>query len=281
MIKQEQKTFKDRNLLLFFVITYAFSWLFWIPDALITNGIFLPSIITTFLSSPYNPAAFGPLIAALFLTYIKHGINGIIDLLKRGVSLQFKKIWLIPILLLFPFIYGTALLLTQASGWMMLDYTNLSNPTVIPIAFIYILLLGGPLQEEFGWRGYALDRLNKRFHAVTSSIILGICWALWHLPAAFSNKLIVNPKFFWLYTIQIVLVSILFTWIYQNTKRSILSVLLFHTMNNLFIWLILPDMKMPLGFIIYSILLLFITDIVIILIWGAKKLTHKEKKYCT
>jgi hypothetical protein len=272
MIKQ--KMFKNQNIWLFFVITYAFSWLFWIPDALIANGVQLPSIIVNFLSSPFNPAAFGPLVAALFLIYSRKGIRGVTTLLKRGASLQFKKIWLIPIFLLLPLIYSSAILLAKAFGWMTLDFTNLSNPVAFPFAFIYILLLGGPLQEEFGWRGYALDRLEERFNALISSIVLGLFWAFWHLPAVFSNKLIVNAEFFWLFTIQIVLISIIFTWIYNNTERSILSVLILHTMNNFFIWLMLPTMKMPLGFLVFSILMIFIVDMIILSVWGTKKMVR-------
>ncbi len=272
MSEQGQNNFEIRSLWLFFAITYAFSWMFWIPDALIANGVSMPSALVKLLSSPFNPAAFGPLVAALLLTSLKDGISGVINFLKRGVDFKFKKIWLIPIFILMPVIYGSAILLAQASGWMTLNLTNLSKPEVLPIAFVFILFLGGPLQEEFGWRGYALDRLQTRFNALISSIILGIFWALWHLPAVFSNRLIVAPKLFWIYAIQIVLTSILFTWIYNNTGRSILSVLLLHTMNNLSIYLVLPNMKMTLGVSIYTIFMLIIIVIIILSIWGTKNL---------
>jgi len=265
----------DRNLWLFFIIAYAFSWLFWIPDALAANGVPIPSAVVGFLASPFNPAAFGPLVAALLLTFRNERLVGVINLLKRGLDFRFKKVWLVPIFVLPPLLYGGAVLLATLSGWAKLDLTNPSNPVGIPIAFVFILFLGGPFQEEFGWRGYALDRLQARFTALTSSIVLGALWILWHLPAVFSNRLIVEPQLFWALVILVVLWSILFTWIYNNTGRSILSVLLFHTMNNLSIYVMIPSMKLSPAIIGYSILLSLIAVAIVLSIWGAKNLSRQ------
>jgi len=277
----KQNKFEKRSLWLFFAITYVFSWLFWIPDALMANGVPMPPAFAEFLSSPFNPAAFGPLVAALFLTCLENGIGGVIALLKRGINFHFQKVWLIPIFALLPLIYGSAALLAQASGWMMLDFTNFSIPVIWPMAFVSILFLGGPLEEEFGWRGYALDRLQERFNALTSSIVLGIFWALWHLPAAFAHKLMVGPELFWIFTIQIVLTSVLFTWIYNNTGKSIFTVLFLHTMNNFTHWLVIPSMKMTLGIGVCSILVLAIAVTIILILWGPKKLVREKQMKTT
>jgi hypothetical protein len=77
--------------------------LFWIPQALVSKGLlFIPLIFADFLFSPFNPAAFGPLIAAFFLTYLNGGRGGVKNLLKRGVDYKFRKIWFVPIFFLFP-----------------------------------------------------------------------------------------------------------------------------------------------------------------------------------
>jgi uncharacterized protein len=261
-------TTQKQDLWLFFAIAYAFSWLFWIPDALARNGVPIPSAIVEFLASPFNPAAFGPLVAAIVLTFRKERLVGVINLLKRGLDFRFKKVWLVPIFGLPLLVNGGAVLLATLSGWAKLDLANLSNPIDLPIIFVYILFLAGPFEEEFGWRGYALDRLQARFNALTSSIILGVFWTMWHLPAVFSNRLPVEPQLFWVWGILIVLWSILFTWIYNNTGRSILSVLLFHTMHNFSTYLMNPTMKLSPAIIGYSILLSLVAVAIVLRIQG-------------
>ena len=133
-------------------------------------------------------APFGPTIAAFLLTYINEGRNGAKELLKRGLDFRFRKIWLIPIFLLMPAIVGFSLLLAVLIGEPVPEIAVLSQPWVIIPAFFYILFLGGPLQEEFGWRGYALDRLQINYNALVSSVILGFIWGLWHLPLFFMPR---------------------------------------------------------------------------------------------
>jgi membrane protease YdiL (CAAX protease family) len=97
-------------------------------------------------------------------------------LLKRGLDFSFRKIWLFPIFLLMPSIVGLSLLLAIIGGEPAPEITALSQPWIVIPAFFYILLLGGPVEEEFGWRGYALDRLQRNFNALLSSIIIGFIW---------------------------------------------------------------------------------------------------------
>ena len=163
---------QDHNLLLFFLIAFAWSWLFWLP-AVIWNLNLLLSVVAS-----------GPSIAAFMLTYMSEGKNGVKNLLRRAIDFKFRKVWLIPMFLLIPAITGGALLMAiltigQSPELGILFY----QPWLIPLAFIFMLLVAGSVQEEFGWRGYALDRLQKRLNnALISSLILGAIWGFWHLP---------------------------------------------------------------------------------------------------
>lgn len=267
---------ENRNLILYFVIAFAFSWLFWIPLALAENGVPLPEGLVTFLKSPFSLGAWGPFVAAFLLTGINEKWAGVKFLLKRGVDLRFKKIWLLAIFFLPILIYSGGILLSVATGKTALDTAVLTNPPILIIGFLMVLLTGGPLQEEFGWRGYALDRLQARHNALVSSIILGLLWWLWHLPLALiPGKFMVNglPLFFML-AVVIVLMTVLFTWIYNNTGRSLLAALLFHTALNWGIWAVLPTMKVTGEMILYWSIGLAVAAAIVVAVFGAKRLSR-------
>lgn len=266
---------ENRNLLLYFLIAFTFSWIFWIPQSLISNSLLsVPSIIADFLLGPFNPAAFGPLISAFSLTYLNEGAKGIKDLLKRGVDYKFKKVWFIPILLLFPALTGGALLLAIISGEAMPSLSVLSDPLLIAIGFVYIFFLGGPFQEEWGWRGYALDRLQAKWNALASSLMLGIAWGLWHLPLFFISGTIQSQTPIWGFVILIICGTILFTWVYNNTGGSILAAMLFHTMNNLSFFMF-PTLETKLGGLYLLTLNVAITAI-ILAIYGHKTMVRSR-----
>jgi uncharacterized protein len=74
------------------------------------------------------------------------------------------------------------------------------------------------IREEFGWRGYMLPRLQSRWSALTSSLILGVFGA----PAHLANWLMppgdpIRTASFWAFAVQMILTSCIFTWIFNNT----------------------------------------------------------------
>ena len=187
----------------------------------------------------------------------------------------FRKVWLVLILLLMPAIVGVSLLLAVLTGDPVPEMTVLSQPWVIAIAFFYILFLGGPLEEEFGWRGYALDRLQARYSALVSSVILGVVWGLWHLPLFFMprQEMYYNVPI-WGFVLGTTLFSIIITWVYNNTGRSILAVMLIHTTYNL------SQFLFPIGDTtwggLYSLVLNVIVVAVILAAWGPKRMVREQ-----
>jgi membrane protease YdiL (CAAX protease family) len=91
-------------------------------------------------------------------------------------------------------------------------------------------LIHGGRSEEFGWRGYVLPRFQAKWNALVSSLVLGAIWGAWHLPllkAGMSSQNSVAELILWQ-----TLVSIFFTWVFNNTNGSVLAVVLFHAMAN-------------------------------------------------
>lgn len=267
---------ESRNLLLYFLIAFGFTWLFWIPEALAMRGLLGSSILVDFLLGPDNPAAWGPLVSAVLLTWWNDRGRGVIRLLKRGVDYRFAKVWWIPIILIFPIIHGGALLLAILTGESVPELFWVSNPVLIVVYFVSALLVQGPLQEEFGWRGYALDRLQARFNALNSSIILGFMWGLWHLPFFWIGTEVIYMYTFIPLIISDILFAILLTWLYNNTGGSILVALIFHAMFILATQMF-PALTTQQGGLFFLILLIA-TVIAVVAIWGPRRMVRKEKQ---
>ncbi|TXT57531.1 MAG: conserved membrane protein of unknown function [Candidatus Thorarchaeota archaeon] len=241
-----------RNTLVFFIITYVFSWIFWVPQVLNSMGIIADSVFTEFLSSPFNIAAFGPLVAAILLVVKENGLKGIKNLLKKGIMVDFAKKWVLPMFLLYPAIFLVSMLVGIPFGFSP-DLEILAHPEVITIGFFVILLTAGPLQEEFGWRGYAVPKLQEQYNAIVTSFIVGVAWALWHFPLFFLPSPGDGSAFYydqpvWIMVISVIFSSILFTWIYNNTKGSVFATLMLHTSLNWILWVFLPLQSFEVAF---------------------------------
>lgn len=271
---KEQSEYNRHNLWLYFLIAYAFSWLVWMPSVLVNIGFLDPP---SFFILPIldQLATFGPFVAAVSLTYFYEGKEEVKELLKRGVDYNFGKIWFIPILLLMPAIYGGALLLSILTDGIIPDLVLVSAPWLLVGIFFFVLLIGGPLGEEFGWRGYALDGLQKKYNALVSSIIVGVLWGFWHLPGFTGPGWQFSGLGIWLFVVGIILYSILLTWLVNNTNGSILTAILFHTMIN-FSVILFQIYETNLGGLYAFIATLVITMLVVI-IWRPNKLVREKQ----
>ncbi|WP_254764950.1 CPBP family intramembrane glutamic endopeptidase [Natrinema marinum] len=215
-----------RGVTVFLLLTFGWSWGVWVPKALGEAGLLegipqLPQV-----------GAFGPTIAAFVLVTYVDGTAGARRLAGRAVSLDYPTRWLLPALCLAPAVVAASLAVAALTGTVP-SFPWAGNPIVLPVAFAFILFLGGPVQEEFGWRGYLLDPLQDRLTAVGGGVAVGLVWAVWHLPLFFvpSETLYYREPFLG-FAVSITLLSVLMTWVYNNTNASLLPALLFHTSFN-------------------------------------------------
>lgn len=213
------------QLIYFFLITFGISWGLNFPRVFEAFGLFqLPSAYAPIAG---NLALFGPAIAAFVLT--PKGERK--ALLRRGWQRDFKKIWLLPTLFLLPAL-GLLTVLAMSLFGQPIDWANSQLPPalIVPIGLL-IWLLAYP--EEYGWRGYAQDRLQNLFTPLTASVVLGLLWGLWHLPLHFIDTTTQFVIPVWEYIAQTVLLTIIYTWLYNATGGSILIVTLLHGAGNL------------------------------------------------
>ena len=269
---------ETRNLVYYFLFAYGFTWLFWLLEAQAMQGKLGTSIIADFLLGSGNPAAWGPTVAAFSLTFLNEGTEGVKKLLNKATETGFAKIWWLPTFLLLPTLTGLSLLLAIIFEGKAPIISWLSNPLLLLIgwdSFISILLFRGPLQEEVGWRGYALPRLQTRFSALISSVILGVLWFAWHIPyyTLVGEEAIFQSQFIGL-AFSHILLTIFFTWLYNNTGGSLLVSLIFHTTIS-FSWVLFPFVETELGSMFYFFSLLIVT-IAILVIWKPKNLDRSK-----
>lgn len=260
----------------FFALAFAFTWLVCLPGVLATWGRFsfpVPDLALAAL------AQFGPSLAALVLVAHQDGGDGVKRLLKRALHFRIPLPWLLATLVVPLVLTGSALALNVATGGKPPALDLLAQPVAIVPTFLLIFLLQGPVPEEFGWRGYALDRLQARWNALSASLVLGAIWAVWHLPTFFMDGVSQTFLPLWPYLLSVVAFSVLMTWLYNNTGRDLLVALLFHTMINLSIALFPPlelvrggDQR---GFFFFTGVYV-IAAALMVLVWGPQKLSRRQ-----
>ena len=256
----------------FFVITFLWTWFF-------IGAIFLFAKIgvvfesNTFTSSIGLPppllivGAFGPAIGALISLRSIKGKGAIKEFLKRFLSLNFGwKVW-ISIFLILGIPTIIAWIIPELFGENRLP-TYLPNGFIFPLYLLLMVFFGGG-QEEIGWRGYILPFLEKRFGLIIGSLILGIIWAVWHLPLWFISGSTQAYMNFFLFMVLSIGYSFIFSWITKTSGNRLLSGLFAHGTANAFIplfpTLILKQNVKQVRFFIYSLLILVIGIIIVIL----------------
>jgi membrane protease YdiL (CAAX protease family) len=224
------------SLTAFFAATHTVSWILWVPMALSSQG-FLSIQISPILGIMLG--GMSPSLVAIVLTAVEGGRNGLRDLLGRLLRWRVAVQWY-ALVLFAPAVLMVCALVINA----VLEATTLRLPTVgnwaaVLALFVFTLLFGGPLGEEIGWRGYALPRLQSRQSSLVASVVLGAVWGLWHLPLFWiEGSLQAGIPATW-FVASIVAESIVYTWVYNHTRGSLLPVCLFHAAINTWAKLIL------------------------------------------
>jgi membrane protease YdiL (CAAX protease family) len=166
-----------------------------------------------------------------------------------------------------------------------LTYKALGNPgtgilpgeTLLSLLGILIFtLFSGPLAEELGWRGFALPRLQAKYNALLSSLILGAIWTCWHLPLFFVTGATQMSIPFPIYLVLVTTISVYITWLYNNTKGSLVITVLAHYAYNLTGFLTGVLGLMP-AMLFYGIAgsLLGVLTIAVVFVFGPRALSKK------
>lgn len=178
-------------------------------------------------------------VAAVVLVLIEGRKGGLRELLSRALIWRVGIRWW-ALALFFIIVPSVAsLYLYHWLGGPRVDWSGLQPLyTVIPM-FIFLTIAAG-IGEEFGWRGFLLPRLQTRYNALVSGLIVGVAWATWHVPLFFIKGTSqyeqqleggLLPVILG-YAVFVIVQSVQFTWLFNNTKGSVLLAAVFHGASN-------------------------------------------------
>ena len=226
---------QKRPLIAFFLLVFGLTWPFMIVDALGSHAI-LPFR----LSIPWMIVmGYMPTLAAVIVTGLTQGRGGIRALFGKLLIARVGLHWYIFAIFGYAAVCAGAIGLSNLFGevsvpFLSENFPRFSNPVEmilsVTMMFLAISLVNG---EELAWRGFVLPRLQAKYSALSSSLILGVVWALFHLPLFFtlSGSSQAGASFLG-FLISTVSLTILFTWMYNHTCESVLLAYLLHGATN-------------------------------------------------
>ncbi len=223
------------GVLAFFGLTFAFSWSFWLPLTTIDSDFSILGYLAL------GVGAAGPSLAGVICTAWSSGRTGLHDLFKSIFHLRTPVHWYVLASTL-PIIIALAAMAIHrvSTGLDTSFYPNAALVALVPV-WLILGLATGPIQEELGWRGYALPRLLDRLSSLQASLLLGTVWAIWHLPlyAIKSEKLERAPLIIFL--ISVVALAVHYTWLWKKTSQNLFIALIFHSSINIAAFLLLSN----------------------------------------
>ncbi|MCI0464409.1 MAG: CPBP family intramembrane metalloprotease [Gemmataceae bacterium] len=210
----------------FCVLAYGLTWMCWLPIGFASAGrVELPfsaELLATL-------GQFGPLASAVLFSALDGHGGGVRGLWGRFLLWRVSPVWFGVVLLLPPACLWSAIFAHALAEGNPSEPPALGDPSTLLPHLVITLLVGGPLGEEPGWRGFALPRLRAAWHPVPASVLLGLIWAGWHLPLWWIADV---PASFGLYVVGVIPLTYLFTWVSDHTQGSVLLAMLFHASLN-------------------------------------------------
>lgn len=204
---------KSSPLVAYFVLVFGIEWLL---------VFILPSLMP-------------PMIALLIGSWLPNGVGVFVTGVagrRAGLRELFSKVVLWRIGLKW---YAIALLAPITMAFLAIGlYTLFGNavPAFAPasqlLPIVLLALFTGAMGEELGWRGTALPRLQARWNALISSLILGVLWGLYHLPSFLLSGLPLQDVPLIPFMVAALAITILISWTFNHTGGSLIIVFLYH-----------------------------------------------------
>lgn len=218
------------ELVLFFLLS-LFAWAIWIPQALYRLGLAESAVS---LQSPANAlTVWSPGLAAILLTALTLRGPGLGVLLGTLGRWRVGWYWYVVAIFFEPVRWWLALGIERVLGLScelgpMPVKVVLGSAPGFMIVVAVVFTLPNAIGEEIGWRGFALPRLQAWRGAFVASLVLGVFWGLWHIPAWIGQGLSMGFGPMTVRVLSLVATAFVFTWIYNGTSGSLVPVVMYH-----------------------------------------------------
>jgi membrane protease YdiL (CAAX protease family) len=258
-------------LFFYFLLAFGFTWAY---ELLVLRVLHPPSLLWSLLLTLVW--TLGPTLAAFLMTAVTQGRAGILQLLRRYVLWRVGIPWYLFVLLGVPAPMLLAVLILPGA-LSAFHLPGLSFWPTYLMWYLTTLVFLGPLGEEPGWRGFALPRLQQRSGPLLGTLLLGVLWACWHLPLFFipgtsqyamgsGTSFIGHLIPFVVLLIYIIAFTCVITWVFNNTRGSLLLAILLHASFDTASTFLLPKLFPSLagsllglsGFLVWVVLALLI-----------------------
>ncbi|MEA3246594.1 MAG: CPBP family intramembrane glutamic endopeptidase, partial [Gemmatimonadota bacterium] len=194
----------------FFGITFAVTWAAWFSAPLVdAPGAGGHSAAWTLL---IYVGTFAPGITAVAMSAAE-GRDVLRDLLRRLVKADAApRLYLFAVMYLFALKLLNAAIQRAAFGeWPVIA----TQPfPLLLVATFFSTVIGGQAGEELGWRGFALPRLASRMGYAWAGVLVGVAWALWHLPLFLIPGADKTGQSFPVWALGVVALSVAMTWLW-------------------------------------------------------------------
>ena len=214
----------------FLALTFGLTW--GLAALLI---LFTDQIIAIFGEiSASNPlfilAVYAPGFAGVFLVWRHYGLNGLGSFFRRLILWRASLVWWLFLILGIPIVVYTG---AAINGTISDPFPFSPWSQVLPALALALFL--GPI-EEFGWRGLALPLLQRKFAPIWAGLIVGVIWALWHIPSFLLSGTAQSAWSFGPFFLGVVAISVILTPMFNASRGSLLIAVLFHfqMMNPIF-----------------------------------------------
>jgi membrane protease YdiL (CAAX protease family) len=201
-----------------------------VPFVVLAYILGVPILLLRFVDLPFEPvlvyASWTPNLAAFLVLGLllreREGIRRLVmGWAKWRVGVRWYLVSFSPILV--ALLAGVVFIALGGTP------TAPESPIGLPLLTFFVLsIVTGAAGEELGWRGFLLPRLQRRFNALVSSLIVGVVWAIWHLPLWFLPGCGWDATPYWAFALSAVSSSVLITFVFNNTGASLLMASIIH-----------------------------------------------------